>query len=406
MITFRKMGRVAVMSLLLSACATDNHQQQAAGLPDWIESEGFISTECVIASSSLSIDRKEALSKAQVTLAQQLDAKIKALDEIQMAKNGGQVSERFSSKSAVMVDTTVRGAKIRRQGYVDLRGKEHFCLQIAISEAEQAALFNTVAEPVEPAATEPQVQNLQVGYAETNASPPIFKASGSRVALIIGNKDYVHNPLRNPLKDARAIRDKLKKLGFDIVYRENATLQQMEKATEEFKRKLSGQSVGLFYYSGHGLQYEGENYLVPVNDSGINEASLKYKAFNLGLVLDNMKSSAQPVSIIILDACRDNPFRGFRSTGSRGLVPVSGPTGSIIAFATAPGQTASDGSGDNGIYTTHLLSHLEEPGITVEQMFKKVRQDVEEDTHKKQIPWENSSLSGEFCFNGCFATPQ
>lgn len=228
------------------------------------------------------------------------------------------------------------------------------------------------------------------------------RASSNRVALVIGNRDYKFAALENPLNDARDIRSKLEKLGFDVIYRENAELQGMESAIEEFGESLSGRQVGLFYYSGHGIQYEGENYLIPVNNQNISDASLKYKALNVGLLLDTMKKAAHPVSIVILDACRDNPFRGFRNLGSRGLANVSGPAGSIIAFATAPGSTAADGiGGRNGTYTGHLLANLDTPDITIEELFKRVRRGVSQETGQRQITWENSSLNGDFCFVNC-----
>jgi uncharacterized caspase-like protein len=228
------------------------------------------------------------------------------------------------------------------------------------------------------------------------------QAANDRVALVIGNRDYAYSPLENPLNDARDMRDKLKSLGFEVVYRENADLQSMETAVGQFGEKLRGRQVGLFYYSGHGIQYEGENFLIPVDNANFSENSLKYKALNVGLLLDTMKSAAHPVSIVILDACRDNPFRGFRAMGSRGLANVSGPAGSLLAFATAPGQTAADGiGGRNGIYTKHLLAHLDTPDITVEELFKRVRRGVGSETVNRQVTWENSSLSGDFCFVNC-----
>lgn len=229
------------------------------------------------------------------------------------------------------------------------------------------------------------------------------QAASDRVALVIGNRDYAYAPLQNTINDASDMKDKLTALGFEVIYRKNADLQAMEEAVVQFGERLKGRQAGLFYYSGHGIQYEGENYLIPVdNGKSFGATTIKYKALNTGLVLDTMKAAGQPVSIVILDACRDNPFKGFRSTGYRGLANLSGPAGSLIAFATAPGDTASDGAADrNGTYTKHLLANIGAPDITVEELFKRVRRGVAEETGNRQITWENSSLRGDFCFVRC-----
>jgi uncharacterized caspase-like protein len=246
---------------------------------------------------------------------------------------------------------------------------------------------------------------LGVIAAAAFAAGPQAHGAAERLALVIGNRNYAYSPLENPLNDARDVRARLESLGFEVMLKENADLQAMEKAVEQFGNKLRGRQAGLFYYSGHGVQYDGENFLIPVDNANLTENSLKYKALNLGLLLDTMKNAAQPVSLVILDACRDNPFRGFRALGSRGLANVSGPAGSLIAFATAPGQTAADGvGGRNGTYTKHFLAHLGTPEITVEELFKRVRRGVGEETRNRQVTWENSSLSGDFCFVNCPGT--
>lgn len=223
--------------------------------------------------------------------------------------------------------------------------------------------------------------------------------SGKRIALVIGNAGYASAPLLNPLNDARAVSDSLRKLGFKVISLENASQKQMFDAVREFGDQLQG-GVGLFYYAGHGVQVKGRNFLVPINANIEREDEVPYKAFDIGQVLEKMDSAKNPLNIVILDACRNNPFaRGSRS-GSTGLAQMDAPTGSIVAFATAPGAEAADGSGGNGLYTSHLLRHMNTPGLKVEDVFKRTRLAVRQASNGRQIPWESTSLEGDFFFAG------
>lgn len=224
-----------------------------------------------------------------------------------------------------------------------------------------------------------------------------------RLALVIGNQTYEESPLRNPVNDARALKVVLETLGFQVIYRENADQSGMEEAVREFGRRLGKDSVGLFYYSGHGVQADGNNYLIPVQARIASKTELRNRALDVGVVFEAAEQAGTRVTILILDACRDNPFKGFRSGTNRGLTALSGPVGSLIAYATAPGGVAADGGGANGLYTKHLLRFLAQPGLTVEAMFKSVREAVVEESQGGQVPWENTSLKGEFCFAGCSA---
>src|SRR6185295_6133334 len=156
--------------------------------------------------------------------------------------------------------------------------------------------------------------------------------------------------------------------------------------------------VGLFYYAGHGLQVKGKNYLVPVNAEIDREDEIDFATMDVNFVLAKMDSAKNALNIVILDACRNNPFaRSFLSV-SRGLAQMDAPTGTFIAFDTAPGSVASDGSGVNGLYTEYLLREMQKPGMPIEQMFKQVRIGVMKDTKDQQIPWESSSMRGDFSF--------
>jgi formylglycine-generating enzyme required for sulfatase activity len=216
-----------------------------------------------------------------------------------------------------------------------------------------------------------------------------------RLALVIGNGKYPSAPLSNPANDAEDMAAVLEKLGFEVILRRDAGRQAMEGAVQAFYRKLQGsRGIGLFYYAGHGLQVQGQNYLVPVDAEIESEGDVSYRAIDAGWVLRKMEDAANPVNIVILDACRNNPFtRGFRSA-EKGLAQMPSPTGSIISYATAPGSVAADGQGRNGLYTRHLLRRLGSRGLSIEEVFAQVRQDVWNESGKKQTPWTSTSLMG------------
>ena len=173
----------------------------------------------------------------------------------------------------------------------------------------------------------------------------------------------------------------------------------METAIREFGKKLEKDSTGLFYYAGHGMQVDGTNYLIPIGAHIESKAEVKYETVNTGLVLAQMEKARNGLNIVILDACRNNPFRTFSRSITPGLARMNAPKGSLIAYATAPGKVAYDGQkGKNGVYTKHLVLNIQKPGLKVEEVLKNVRIAVLDETNEKQIPWESSSLIGNFYF--------
>jgi hypothetical protein len=228
----------------------------------------------------------------------------------------------------------------------------------------------------------------------------ISSADGGRVALVIGNADYKGERLANPVNDATSISNTLKKLGFNVDIITNANRRQMSEAINQFGNKLKRNEVGFFYFSGHGAQVNGENYLIPIDAHIDNEREIKYATVHIGEVLDAMADAKNSVNIVIIDACRNNPFAKSWRSSTRGLAPIHAAKGMIIAYSTAPGNLASDGpAGGNSPYMKHLMSQMLIPGLPVEQVFKKVRKDVQSETGGKQMPWESSSLIGDFYFN-------
>ncbi len=238
------------------------------------------------------------------------------------------------------------------------------------------------------------------GLAEPALAGPVRGVAEARTALVIGNGAYKDAPLKNPVNDARDMAQALKALGFGVTLLTDATHQQMEAAVRDFGKTLRQGGVGLFYFAGHGVQVGGENFLVPVNAVIASESDVKFGCLNAGLVLGKMEDAGNGLNVIILDACRNNPFaRSFRSA-ELGLAKMDAPTGSLIAYATAPGSVAADGAGRNGVYTEQILKHLRTPGLAITDLFMRVRMGVVAATGKKQVPWEASSLTGYFYFGG------
>lgn len=220
-----------------------------------------------------------------------------------------------------------------------------------------------------------------------------------RFALVIGNSDYTIGVLSNPVNDAYSMAMALEKLGFDVSLRlEVKTKDEMKRAIREFGEKLKQGGVGLFYFAGHGLQVDGFNFLVPIHAQINSEEEVEYESVDVGFVLAQMEAAQNQMNIVILDACRNNPYaRSFRSA-IRGLASINAPTGSLIAYSTAPGATASDGIGKNGLYTGELLKQIKVEDLKIEEVFKNVRANVLAKSGGKQVPWESSSLIGDFYF--------
>ena len=223
-----------------------------------------------------------------------------------------------------------------------------------------------------------------------------------KLALLIGNGAYPDAPLQNPANDARAMAAALKRLGFDVIVKEDAGQKEMKQTIDQFGQALKDYDVGVFFYSGHGVQVNGQNYLIPVDADPKSVNDVEYDCVNAGRVLGKMEDAGNTTNIIILDACRNNPFeRGWtRSAQGNGLAFMNAPSGSLIAYATSPGNVAYDATeGVNSPYTAALLQHLETPNISILEMFQRVRGVVMKATDKQQIPWESTSLMGNFYFN-------
>jgi len=246
----------------------------------------------------------------------------------------------------------------------------------------------------------------------------VYAVTELRYALVIGNSNYENaTKLSNPGNDSTDIAVTLKNLNFDTTLIQNATINQITKSVAIFLSKLKKNGgVGLFYYAGHGVQLEGNNYLIPVETRVGTELEIKNQSYNIISLLNGMRNIKETTNIIILDACRDNPFKNVEQQGegvtrsSRSLVRVTvpkldtglsrldAPSNTLIAFATAPGRVALDGKGRNSLYTSKLIESMQRTGLTIGEVFRQVRSSVVEQSDGQQIPWESSSLIHDFYF--------
>ena len=229
-------------------------------------------------------------------------------------------------------------------------------------------------------------------------TPPESAPRERRVALVIGNSAYAYAPLKNPVNDARAMQAQLRNLGFDVIFRENLKFNEIGGVYHEFRSKIPPGGVALVFYAGHGMQIKGQNYFPAIDSDTKLEDNVPQQSLHLGRLLEIMEEAKAGINLVLLDACRDNPYaRRFRNF-SRGLAKVETASGTLIHYATKPGSVASDGDGVNGTYTEALLAQINEPGLTVEQVLKRVTNRVVTQTQGDQEPWIEGSLRGEFYF--------
>lgn len=224
-----------------------------------------------------------------------------------------------------------------------------------------------------------------------------------RFALVVGNNAYPKAPLGNAVSDATAVSAALREVGFDVTTLTNADLPTFERAVDAFAQRLRPTDIAVFFFAGHGVQVDGDNYLVPIDFNGVDEADAKAKSYSATRLQEKLEAAAR-IRVIILDACRNNPFKASRS-GAGGLSAMQG-RGSLIAFATAAGSTANDNPrGKNGLFTEHFLEVLRQPGLSSREVFFKVRERVNEASAGKQFPWVSDGLIGDFVFRAGAAAP-
>lgn len=233
--------------------------------------------------------------------------------------------------------------------------------------------------------------------AQSGGSTGLIRAA--KQALLMGNGRYQHAPLKNPVNDASGMAEVLKAVGFDVTLALELTQSAMRDAIQAYTDSLARtKSVGLFYFAGHGAQLAWRNYLIPVDAEIGDIQELRERGVDVNSLIEGIRRAGNPMNMIILDACRDNPFGSFRRLDQKGLSQLDAPPGTLLAYATAPGNTAIDGEGTHGLYTEHLLKEIKVPEAKVEDVFKRVRLAVRRRSNGQQIPWESTSLEEDFYF--------
>ncbi len=287
----------------------------------------------------------------------------------------------------------VNGAPLAERGIQAVKAadgtcKNNFSKTISLQPGENAVYLQVTNSAGNSYS---ETRYIQVGGAKTTAT------LGKRMALVIGNASYKQGPLRNPVNDAKDMAAALQEQGFEVIQVANLDRRKFQETVRTFTTKLRGYDVGLVFYAGHGVQVQGKNYLIPVDADLQTEADVQFNCYALDNLLTELDGAAK-ANIIILDACRNNPFeRGWkRSATGSGLGMVgAAPKGTLIAFATSPGSTAEDGQGKNGTYTGALLQHIRTKGVSAFQLFSRVIGAVDEQTQGAQLPWMLSSLSSD-----------
>ena len=301
-----------------------------------------------------------------------------------------------------------QGTQYAPNGSIERHGIWADNILVSLLQVQQATITNQEIERLRAEAEEARRKQAEAELRLAQQTAPVAQPTqtaiphsvGKRVALVVGNKNYKVRPLQNSLNDADDMARSLRTSGFEVIDLRDATLPQMRTAVRQFGDKLLTYDVGLVYYSGHGVEVKGRNYFIPVNADIQREDEIADQGLDVSLILEKMSTAGKGVNILIVDACRDDPFgRSFRST-SRGLANMDAPRGTIIAYATSPGKVAADGDARerNSPYTKHLLRAMQSPNKPIEQVFKEVRRAVQDETKNQQTPWENTSLSGDFYF--------
>jgi tetratricopeptide (TPR) repeat protein len=293
-----------------------------------------------------------------------------------------------------------RGLAYKEKGEPD-RAIADFKQALALGDKEAAARLAELENPPPHEVGKPEVASPAASH---NDETPVAIPSGKRVALVIGNSNYDNiGRLNNPANDAKLIADALKEDGFELVGdgpQLDLDKASLDRAVQDLGNRLQGADVGLFYYAGHGVQVRGANYLVPVNANPTKEADVDFQMLDANLVLRQMEGAGTRLNLVMLDACRNNPFggRGLRATGG-GLAQMRAPEGTLISFATEPGTVAQDGTDGDSPYTKALAEVIRTPGLDLLHTLNRVGLRVKKSTGGAQLPWYSSSpIEGEFYF--------
>jgi hypothetical protein len=353
---------------------------------------------------SLEVKTNEQWSNIGVEI---LDADGQPLIKFDASSGGDKKDAKLRLKQRQAVTMRVFGPRNNQSGFftLKLRGPVYFNKTLILNPTPKRndPQPNNLPPPVEkkPDAT---TNARSDGNATVTTNPNVTSSAvneistNQRVALVIGNSNYQVGPLANPANDAKAMAQTLRDSGFDVMQYTNLNKRDFEESLRAFGSKIPRGGVALFYFAGHGVQVKGVNFLLPVGARIEKEGDIEFEAVDAGRIMNELESAGSRLNIVILDACRNNPFAQRVRSLQRGLAVISAPSGTVVAYATGPGEVASDGDGANGLYTQELLKNMREPNVKIEDVLKRTRIAVKEKTNGQQVPWENTSLDGDFYF--------
>ena len=299
--------------------------------------------------------------------------------------------ERYKETILAANKATQLSRDANNEDYARLAQELHAMAEIRLTDPKGVIITNTGSK------TDPRPQVVTAPASQENVT-----SFNNRLALVIGVKTYKNmSALRNPLNDAEDMSANLKKLGFTVIELfDPTTKRQIQDGIRRYQSilKQHKDAVGLIFYSGHGMQVDGANYLIPGGADMQIKADVEDQCVNMDYIMTAIEEAKNALNIFILDACRNNPFTGFDRSGEKGLSVITAPVGSYIVYATKPGSVASDGDGRNGLFTNYLLKHMLTPNLNIEQLFKKVARDVGTISNNMQRPWISSDFTGDFYF--------
>ena len=361
-------------------------------------------------SFSLEVKSYEQWSNIVVEL---FDADSQTLIKFDASSGGDRKDAKLRLENRQPIVMRVYGPRNNQSGNFTLKVKG--AISLNRSAAQNNSPNNNPPKPSprveanQPVVPKPEEKTVDTTTRSTTGEKEIIKTTSSvegvneittdkKIALVIGNSKYAAAPLTNPENDAKAMAQALRESGFEVMQYGNLTKREFEESVRAFGSKINRGGVALFFFAGHGMQVKGVNYLLPVGANIQKESDIEFEAVDAGRVMSEIESAGSRLNIVILDACRNNPFvRGTRSA-ARGLAVMSAPSGTVVAYATGPGEVASDGDGKNGLYTQELLKNMREPNMKIEDVLKRTRISVKDKTSGQQVPWENTSLDGDFYF--------
>ncbi len=357
---------------------------------------------------SLEVKTNEQWSNIGVEI---MDANAQALIKFDASSGSDKKDAKLRLEQRQTVMMRVFGPRNNQSGFftLKLKGPVFFNKTLAANPTQpKPTVPNPSGNPV-PAAEKKPVETTSTaarseGNTTVNTNSGVTSSgvneinTNKRLALVIGNSNYQVGALANPANDAKAMAQSLRESGFEVMQYTNVNKRDFEESLRAFGSRIPRGGVALFYFAGHGIQLKGVNFLLPIGAKVEKEGDIEFEAVDAGRIMNELESAGSRLNIVVLDACRNNPFAQRTRSLSRGLAVMSAPSGTVVAYATGPGEVASDGDGNNGLYTQELLKNMREPNVKIEDVLKRTRITVKEKTNGQQVPWENTSLDGDFYF--------